>query len=214
MSRLKSPLWRRILVRGSLLVLPLLLWGYPSGWSVWQLLLCVCLPPLAALTVWVWSGRLRRFRMLYAVFLALLISGGWEQWSAGRVSVQWSERLQLPRVPGEPNLYFEYDLPGVESRLFPGLAEVLLLQAVQLNYCGSGVPAFSAHPICLRYPGADARAVRGVLERALLQEPKTNEDIYYSYVEVLRGTGGSAAEIEAARAEWRRLFPFSERPEP
>lgn len=214
MSRPRAAVWVRILRRGMLLVLPLLLWGYPAGWPAWQLLLCFSLPLVAAVTVWVWSGRLRRFRMLYVVFLALLISGGWERWSGGHVSLLWSERLQLPRVPGEPNLYFEYDLPGVESRLFPGLAEVLLLQAVQLNYCGSGVPAFSGHPVCLQYPAVDARAVRAALERALRQQPKTNEDIYYSYVEVLRGTGGSVAEVEAARAEWRRLFPFSDRPAP
>lgn len=204
----------RILWRGMLLSLPFLLWGYPAGWPVWLLLLCVLAPAILALTVWFWRGRLQRFRMLYGIFLVLLVCGVWELWLGGGIPAAVQSQLQLPQAPGEPNLYFEYDLPAVESRLFPGLAEALLLQAVQLNYCGSGLAGLSGHPACRKYASMDARAVRAVLEAALRQQPKTNEDIYYSYIEVLRGTGGSAVEIAAARAEWRRLFPFSERPDP
>ena len=143
-----------------------------------------------------------------------------DQWIVGAVDSRENtafgvgESLQLPLGPGEPNLYFEYDFPAVGSALFPGLAEVLLVQAVQLNYCSSGVPEFSKHPVCLKYRVRNPGAVREALELALRQQPKTNEDVYYSYIEVLRGTGAAASEVEAACVQWRRLFPFSDRPDP
>jgi hypothetical protein len=204
----------RIVRWGYLLVLPLLVYGYPAGWPAWLLLVWLQLPVCVASSVRVWRGSWQRFRMLWFIGVVLLVSGVWEAWTSGRIPRSVAVSLQLPPGPGEPNLYFEYDLPAVESRLFPGLAEALLLQAVQLNYCGSGLAGLSAHPACRKYASVDAAAVRVVLEAALRQQPKTNEDIYYSYIEVLRGTGATAAEIAAARAEWRRLFPFSDRPDP
>ncbi len=204
----------RIVRWGYLLVLPLLTYGYPAGWPAWLLLLCLELPVVVAWSVWVWRGPWQRYRMLWGVAAVLLISGSWELWTAGRIPHLVSESLQLPLGPGEPNLYFEYDFPAVGSALFPGLAEVLLVQAVQLNYCSSGVPEFSKHPVCLKYRVRNPGAVREALELALRQQPKTNEDVYYSYIEVLRGTGAAASEVEAACVQWRRLFPFSDRPDP
>ena len=204
----------RIVRWGYLLVLPLLTYGYPAGWPAWLLLLCLQLPVLVAWSVWVWRGPWQRFRMLWGVAVVLLISGSWELWTAGRIPRSVAESLQLPPGPGEPNLYFEYDFPAVGAVLFPGLAEVLLVQAVQLNYCSSGVPEFSKHPVCLKYPVRNPGAVREALESALRQQPKTNEDVYYSYIEVLRGTGAADSEVEAACAQWRQLFPLSDRPDP
>ena len=189
-------------------------YGYPVGWPAWQLCLILGIAPLLGLAVWLWLGRLRRYRMLFGLFGTLAVVGVYEAWEYDRIPTAVATRLNLPEPPGEPNLYFEYDLPAVEASLFPDSADSLLLKAVQLNYCTADGMPLHMHPYCLKYGAVDRTTIRETLESAIALSPKTNEDVYYSYVEVLKQTGADAAQIDAAADEWKRLFPFSDRNDP
>lgn len=190
------------------------LWGYVTGQPTWGLLLIVSGVPLAVFLRWIYTGRLRRYRFLFGLYGSLAVFGVYEAWEYGRIPAAVARFAELPKPPGEPNLYFEYDLPSVESQLFPGDPESLLLEAVQLNYCTTEGLPFHLHPFCQKYGEADRKRIRKVLEEALAKEPKTNEDLYYSYIDVLKGTGADASEVRAAISQWRMLFPLSTRPVP
>jgi hypothetical protein len=189
-------------------------YGYPNGWPAWQLCLLVSCAPLFAAFVWLMAGPFRRYRLLTGLFGAVAIIGAYEAWEYGRISKPVAAALNLPDPPGEPNLYFEYDLPAVVSKLFPDNADTMLLKAVQLNYCTADEVMLQTHPYCLKYGPVDRSAIRTTLETAIATAPKTSEDVYYSYLELLVQTQADEAEIRAAGDAWKQLFPYSERPDP
>ena len=189
-------------------------WAYITGRPFWVLFLFAASIPAAAFVNWMFTGRLRRYRFLFGLYGTLALFGAYEAWECGRIPEPVAKYTELPKAPGEPNLYFEYDLPAVEAALFPDHPETLLMEAIQLNYCTTEGLPFHLHPFCQKYGKADRLRIRKVLEAALALHPKTNEDLYYSYIDVLRGTDASQEEVEAAIQQWKRLFPFSTRPAP
>lgn len=209
-----SPMIRHTLT--ALLAVCLLLagYGYTTGWPAWQLLITLLSWPLAAFSVWMFTGRWKRYRFLYGIYGTLALAAVFEAWEYGRIPPAIAQSIDLPKPPGEPNLYFEYDLPAIEARLFPNSPDTQLLQAIQLNYCSSGGPLFQSHPFCSKYSDASSEAIRDLLENAVSKMPKTNEDIYYSYVDVLIRTNADQSKIDAAAEQWKKLFPFSKRPDP
>lgn len=209
-----GPITRRILTAVLAIWLVTLLYGYVTGWPVWQLLITLSSWPLAAFSVWMFTGRWSRYRFLYGIYAPLALVACFEAWEYGRISPEIAKSIDLPRPRGEPNLYFEYDLPGVEARLFPDSPDTLFLQAVQLNYCSSGGPLYQSHPYCSKYSDVSSEAIRDLLENAVSKMPKTNEDIYYSYLDVLIRTGADQQKIDAAAEQWKKLFPLSKRPDP
>ncbi len=214
MSRAFDIRYRRFLQIAFAICLAITIYGYSNGWPVWQPLMVVALVPGVAFVVWMYTGRFKRYRFLFGIYGTLALAATFEAWEYNQIPESVAKSLDLPKPRGEPNLYFEYDLPAVEARLFPDSPDTMLLQAVQLNYCTSGGPFFEQHPFCTKYKDASPAAIRGVLEAALSKMPKTNEDIYYSYIDVLIHTGAEQTKIDAAAEQWKKLFPLSDRTDP
>ena len=55
---------------------------------------------------------------------------------------------------------------------------------------------------------------RDLLELALRRGVKTNEDLYYDYVILLKVVQAEDPKLKGAVAAWRRNFPHSDRPDP
>ena len=213
-ARLPKRRLPRVLKWSLAIAASLFLWAYVTGRPMWVLVLIVGGIPAAGFLRWMYTGRLRRYRFLFGLYASLAVLGAYEAWEYGRIPSSVASFAELPKPPGEPNLYFEYDLPSVEARLFPGDPETLLLEAVQLNYCTTEGLPFHLHPFCQKYGAVERKQIRKVLEEALAKEPKTNEDLYYSYIDVLKGTGADSDEVQAAIRKWQKLFPLSTRPIP
>ena len=110
-------------------------YGYITGWPAWRVLLALLAPPTAGFIVWMYTGRLRRYRFLFGIYAAAAVLGGFEAWQHQQVPESFFKSIDLPEGPGKPNLYFEYDLPGVLFELFPDEPETLFLRGVQLRLC-------------------------------------------------------------------------------
>lgn len=205
---------RRVLTAALVVCIVLIVYGYTTGWPAWLLLITLLSWPLLAFSVWMFTGRWRRYRFLYGIYGTLALAAVFEAWEYGRIPPAIAQSIDLPKPPGEPNLYFTYDLPGIEAQLFPDHPDTQLLQAIQLNYCSNGGPMYQLHPFCSKYSDAGSQAIRDLLENAVSKMPKTNEDIYYSYVDVLIRTGADRQKIDAAAEQWKKLFPLSKRPDP
>jgi hypothetical protein len=190
------------------------LYGYISGWPVWLFLLTLCVVPAAVFCLWMCRGRLRRYRMLFGFSAVLCVLGGFEAWQYRKIPESLTEFVDLPRSPGKPNLYFEYDLPGVLFELFPDEPETLFLRAVHLRLCTAQAQLGPRHPFCEEHEDPEMNSVRTLHEIALARNPKTTENLYYNYVEVLIQSKASQSQIDAAADEWRRQFPLSKRPDP
>ncbi|MDG2129813.1 MAG: hypothetical protein P8K08_17565 [Fuerstiella sp.] len=188
--------------------------GYVSGWPVWLILLTLGAFPAARFCWWMYHGPLRRYRMLFGVAVALCVLGGFEAWQYKTFPEALTQSVDLPRSPGKPNLYFEYNLPGVLVELFPDEPESLFLRAVHLRLCAALAHQGPGHPFCIEYDNPEMNSVRSLHETALARNPKTTENLYYNYTEVLIQSAASQTEIDAAADEWRRLFPLSKRPDP
>jgi hypothetical protein len=189
-------------------------YGYISGWPVWLFLLTLCAVPVAAFCLWMCRGRLRRYRMLFGFFVVLCVLGGFEAWQYRKIPESLTRSVEFPRSPGKPNLYFEYNLPGVLFELFPDEPESLFLRAVHLRHCAAQTLQGPRHPFCEEHENAEMNSVRRLHEIALARNPKTTENLYYNYIEVLTQSAASPSEIDAAADEWRRQFPLSKRPDP
>lgn len=189
-------------------------YGYVSGWDAWLILLLILVIPVAWLFVWLYSGRLKRYRFLVGIYSVAGAVALFEAWQHGQIPEAFAESLDLPMGRGKPNLYFEYDLPGVQHRLFPDHPDSLMIRGIQSSFCIEEKSPFRNHPFCDEYTDAEIRVVRELFEKALAQEPKSSEDIYYHYVQILIRDGSRQSEIDAAADKWRRLFPLSERHDP
>ena len=188
--------------------------GYVSGWAAWLLLLLVLAVPLAWLFVWLCTGRLKRFRILVGIYSVAGVVALFEASQHGHIPKTFAESLDLPTGRGKPNLYFEYNLPGVQFRLFPDHVDSLMMRGVQSAFCLDDQSPFRDHPFCDDYQGAELRVVREWFEKALALEPKSSEDIYYRYVQILIRDGSSQDEVDVAADTWMRLFPLSDRLDP
>ena len=189
-------------------------YGYVAGWAAWLLLLLVFAIPLAWLFVWLYTGRLKRYRFLVGIYSVAGAVALFEAWQHGQIPEAFAESLDLPKGRGKPNLYFEYDLPGVQYKLFPDHADSLMIRGIQSSFCVEEKSPFRDHPFCDDYTDAEISVVREWFEKALALEPKSSEDIYYRYVQILIRDDSPQAEIDAAAEKWRRLFPLSERYDP
>lgn len=189
-------------------------YGYVSGWAAWLLLLLVLAIPLAWLFIWLYTGPLKRYRFLIGIYSVAGVVALFEALQHGRIPETFAESLDLPTGRGQPNLYFEYNLPRVQFRLFPDHADSLMMRGIQSGFCLEDQSPFRDHPFCDDYRGAELRVVRDWFEKALALEPKSSEDIYYRYVQILIRDGSSQDEVDAAADTWRRLFPLSDRLDP
>ncbi len=189
-------------------------YGYVAGWAAWLLLLLVFSIPAGWLLVWLYTGRLKRYRFLVGIYSVAGAVALFEAWQHDQIPEGFAESLDLPPGRGKPNLYFEYNLPGVQYRLFPDHADSLMIRGIQSSFCIAESSPFQGHPFCENYTDAEVNVVREWFEKAIALEPKSNEDIYYRYVQILIRDGVSRAEIDEAADKWRRLFPLSERLDP
>lgn len=190
------------------------IFGYTSGWPLWTVLAVLGCVPAVSFVVWMYTGPLRRYRFLFGIIGILVLAGTLEAWEYGHIPETWAKSMDLPKSPGAPNLYFEYDLPGVWSELFPDEPDALWLRSRQLGFCSDQRHGFQTHPFCRKFQDVPPEELRKLYEAALSAQPKLNQDIYYNYVEILIHDHAPQEEVDAAVEEWRRLFPMSKRPDP
>jgi len=146
-------------------------------------------------------GALRAFRFLLIVYGIAAVAAGWE-------FVHRDELVDLYLDP-------ERSFADAVGELYPDNPGVHQLRTRQLMLCASLWRSRREMP-----PGCRQFGGKNILEEARRhfergrQHGKHIEDLYYDYVQFLRGTGAPQAEIDQAYAEWREKFPLSKRPDP
>jgi len=188
--------------------------GYVTGWPAWSTLLLLSAVPAVSFCVWMWTGRLRRYRFLFAIYGIAALAAGYEAWLYRAIPESVAESIDLPAGPGEPDLFLEGNLVGVMVDLYPHRAESLFVRGFQVKLCNDGNDAHRHDSICEQFRDSDLATVRKYFEQALALGTKTDENLYYHYVEILIRQDAPQDEIDAAAAEWKRLFPLSERIDP
>ena len=189
-------------------------YGYVRGWPMWSVLLFCLAAPCAYGLHRLFAGRLRRYRFLFFIYVAAGSIGVYEAWHYQNISSDIVESLDLPTGAGEPDLFLETELPQVLYDLFPERAEALLARGFQMKLCAMERAQGRMPSVCAAFQDVDIADIRSVFESALATGSKTDENLQYHYVEVLIRQQAPKAEIDAAVANWRRLFPYSERPDP
>ncbi|MCP4171088.1 MAG: hypothetical protein GY758_09995 [Fuerstiella sp.] len=190
------------------------LYGYASGWDSWLLLLLLFGVPVRRFCSWMYTGRLNRYRFLFGIYMVAGVIGAFEAWQYGKTSEFLLRAVDLPVGPGAPDLFLEYDLPGVLFELYPERSEVLFIRGFQMKLCHDDLLSMEQHSVCRQFRNADLNAVRECFETALALNSRTDENLYYHYVEILMRQGASQGEVDAAAERWRRVFPLSERSDP
>jgi hypothetical protein len=206
-----SRLWRRIAF-GACAVTAF--GAYVTGWPMWPLLLLLIAVPGLSFCVWMWSGRLRRYRFLFAIYAAVVLAGLFEAWQYRTIPQTFTKSIDLPAGRGEPDLFLEGDLPAVMFDLYPDRAESLFVRGFQIKLCSENTQAQRRYRVCEQYPNTDLATIRRCFEQALVLETKTDENLYYHYVEVLMRQNAPQDEIDAAAENWKRLFPLTRRVDP
>jgi len=181
---------------------------------MWLLLLVLLVVPSGSGMVWMWSGRFRRYRYLFAICVIVAIAGGFEAWQYRAIPKSFTASLNLPMGPGEPDMFLESDLTGVMFELYPDRSESLFLRGFQIKLCNDQHDSYRRYAVCEQYGDSDLATVRSCFEQALLLKAKSDENLYYHYVEILIRQGAAQDEIDEATLNWKRLFPLSDRIDP
>ncbi|MEQ9406965.1 MAG: hypothetical protein RIK87_04535 [Fuerstiella sp.] len=202
---------RRLALGGCVMVSA---YGYISGWPAWLLVVILLLIPFLSFSVWMFTGRLRRYRFLFGIYLVAGFVGSYEAWQYQRIPESLTSSLDMNSGPGEPDLFLEHDLPSVLYELYPERSEVLFIRAFQMKLCQEDRRAWQQNSVCEQFHDTDLSTIREYFERALRNKSKTDENLYFHYVEILMRLDAPQSEIDAAAREWKRLFPLSERPDP
>ena len=190
---------------------------YLSGSPAWIVTLALVVVPCIA---WVASrltgtDLLRRYRFLLYVVVLALLCGGFEAWQHRKIPKSLLKPLDIAVGPGEPDLFLDYDLPGVLTGIYPERSEALFMRGFQLKMCYEDrVQNRTTPAVCRPFQTVDLPQIREYFERAIAQHPKTDENLYYYYVEVLMRSRATQSEIDAATQQWQHLFPRSPRPDP
>lgn len=214
MSTLRSP-W----IPG--VVIPVCLLGgllaFVRGAPLWQVLLLSVVLPVLILMIFQLAGTklLRRYRLLLTIVVLTLVLGVFEAWQHRKIPDKLLKALDISTGPGEPDLFLDYDLPEILWRLYPERGESLFVRGFQVKLCYDDQQAGRPLPaVCNQMTGIELRRVRKLFEMALQRKPKTEENVYYHYVEILMRLEASQSEIDAAASSWKQLFPESRRPDP
>ena len=190
------------------------LYGYVSGWAAWLLLLLLFAIPVRSFCSWMYTGRLSRYRFLFGIYMVVGVVSSFEAWQHGKTSESLLKTVDLPEGPGEPDLFMDYDLPGVLFELYPERSEVLFIRGFQIKLCHDDPLSSQQYEVCEQFKTADLSVVRKYFETALSLKSRTDENLYYHYVEILIRQGASQNEVDAATENWIRMFPLSERLDP
>jgi hypothetical protein len=188
--------------------------AYVTGWPLWSPWLLLAAVPALCCAAWIWTGRLRRYRLLFVIYGLAVLTGTYEAWQYRTIPVSVTEAIDLPPGAGEPDLFLDGDLPSVLFDLYPDRSEFLFVRGFQIKLCGEHQDSPRPYRVCDQFPSTDLATVREYFERALACGNKTDENLYYHYVEVLMRQAAPQDEIDAAAEQWRRLFPFSDRRDP
>jgi len=187
-------------------------YGYISGWPAWLVLLILLGMPLSSIGIWLFTGRFKRYRFLFGIYGVVVVIATFEAWQYQTIPESLTKSIDLPPGPGAPNLFLESDLPRVLFELYPDRSEVLFIRAFQMKLCNDEPQ--QQYSVCDQFENTDLSTIRRYFETALSQKSKTDENLYYHYVEILMRLQAPQSEIAAAAREWKRLFPLSERPDP
>lgn len=190
---------------------------YLAGWATWTVAVWLVMVPTAALLAAQLAGTelLRRYRFLLYILTITLICGGFEAWQHRKIPRSILKSLDISVGPGEPDLFLDYDLPGLLTELYPQRSEALFMRGFQLKMCYEDrLELRPSGAVCSQFREVDLPAIRDFFEAALRQHSRTDENLYYHYVEVLIRMNALESEIDAAAKEWKRLFPQSRRRDP
>jgi hypothetical protein len=190
------------------------LYGYVSGWAAWVLLLLLFGVPVRSFCSWMYTGRLNRYRFLFGIYMVTGVIGAFEAWQYGKASESLLKAVDLPEGPGEPDLFMEYDLPGVLFDLYPERSEVLFIRGYQMKLCYDNPLSSQRYSVCEQFKAADLSVIRECFETALAIKSRTDENLYYHYVEILIRQGAPQVKVDVASEKWSRMFMLSERLDP
>lgn len=100
--------------------------------------------------------------------------------------------------------------------LYPNRGEARYEKAIQTLLCLKAETKQLPMPqACRKYESKDLRyEVRRTFERALETNIKTEEELFYSYLQVLVGSQAPKSKIDAAYRAWKRNYPLSALPDP
>jgi len=138
----------------------------------------------------------QRYRLLLVIVLLAALSFLWEfaerrsSGSAGGGGPTGLDAYSITRDFQQRQLFDTY------AELYPERPEMLFERGMRARIDG------------------DDKQAREYFERAIATGFKTREDLYYEYCLVLRRLKAPQNEIDAAVANWKRLFPASKLQDP
>ena len=190
--------------------------GYGLGWPMWLVFVLFFGVPFASLIIWLVTGSeaVRRYRFLFVVYGLAAVPAVYEMWVTKTVSEPVTEFLNIETGPGEADLLFQYDFPRYLGELYPDRSVSLFARGFQMQMCVGYRREGRRVPICERLGEVSLEQARRYLKAAVDTGTRSEENVLYHYVLFLSNTGASEEEVNAAFAEWRWNYPYSQRPDP
>lgn len=145
---------------------------------------------------------LQPFRFLTVVYGLAVAVGCWE-------FTQRQRKVDLYLAP-------KANFTDTFQELYPRRGESNYEKAIQTSLCLQSQNRQQLTPAaCRQFDTRDLHfEVRRRFEQALRTQIKTEEGLYYYYLQILVGSEAAPQQIEAAYKSWRRNFPLSRLPDP
>ncbi len=149
-----------------------------------------------------WWHKLQPFRFLAVVYGLAAAVGCWE----------FSQRHQKADLYLDPQASFA----DTFQELYPRSGEANYEKGMQATLClGSQALKQPIPAACRQYEGRDLRLeTRRRFEHALRTGIKSEEGLYYHYLQILIGSQAAPQKIDAAYQAWRKNFPLSKLADP
>ena len=183
------------------------------GGDGWIVVLCVAIAGLIPLVSWLRrSDSAHSFRYPLLILSAPMALGIYEAWLYEVIPESVAESLDVTPSQGEPDINFDYDLPGVIHTAWPNLPEGAFARGAQMQQCLIYQSVGIDQPICHQFENLKSEQVKEKFQQAITAGSKTDENMYYMYARFLIETGAPAAEVKEVIMAWKRNFPRSKGP--
>ena len=189
--------------------------AFMTGRAGWFVLLCFVAAVVMPVVNWLRKSQAARsFRYPLLILSVPICVSLYEAWLYQTIPESVNESLDLAAAEGEPDLNFEYDLPGVMHSLFPESPDAVFARGLQMHQCMVNQDTGRDAEICRQFQTLEPEVILDYYRRAIRTGAKSNEALYYTCAELLIQSGASQAEIDEVVEVWKRNFPRSKFPDP